>query len=215
MGIRSWWKSEVEEGVKRRAHLEEVRAKVLSGESGSKAGKVTTKAASKAAKEELSAAEKKIADATRKAVKEAEAKELKNVLSKIENPTLRYRIGRDGMWQALKDSGKKNAGKGALATLGIAAVVGLGALWARSRRNNARMEQEGAIEAGRAQLEAERAQMQMMQEQALAGPADGRAPNEWQSRVRPGASPQLAAQPSLTVSDAPVQDLNAPTPGRA
>lgn len=48
-----------------------------------------------------------------------------------------------------------------------------------------------------------------------AGPADGRTPNEWQNRVRPGAAPQVGAQPAMTAVDpASVQDLNTP-PSRA
>lgn len=50
-------------------------------------------------------------------------------------------------------------------------------------------------------------------EQALeAGPAEGRAPNEWQNRVRAGVAPQVAAQPTMTAVDpASVQNLNPPT----
>ncbi len=47
------------------------------------------------------------------------------------------------------------------------------------------------------------------------GPAEGRSPNEWQNRVRPGVAPQVGAQPAMTAVDqASVQDLNTP-PGRA
>lgn len=105
------------------------------------------------------------------------------------------------------------AKKGAIGAAIVGGVAALG-LWANSMRKSSARASQDALHTG--EMDALRAQQeQMMQQAALAaGPADGRAPNEWQTRVRPGSAPQVAVGPAMTAVPADqVQDLGAP--GRA
>lgn len=115
-------------------------------------------------------------------------------------------------------AGAKNTAKGVKAVAGqtkalwipAAIVAGVGALgMIASRMGGKRRYRPGQdLDRGEDDLAA-------LESSLPAGPAEGRAPNEWQNRVRPGAAPQVGAQPSMTAVDpASVQDLSTP-PGRA
>lgn len=178
------------------------------------AGKAHRDAAREAAEAIENAATAKIAE-TEKAVAEKVTEALKNktikgaekaaekrvnaALKAAGKPSLRYRLGQEGVFGVMK-GGAKKAGIAAAIVGGIAAL-GIAA------RSMAKNRSRVPANAGMADLDALEASMAPAAMET--GPADGRAPNEWQSKVRPGAAQQVAAQPAMTaVPEQSVQDLS-------
>ena len=101
-----------------------------------------------------------------------------------------------------KRAGKK-AGIAALVIGGVAAI-GVAASNMRKRRSKLPERDNSDLDAIAASIP----------DTLPAGPADGRAPDEWQSRVRPGAQPARGpVNPAMNVGP-DAQDLGAP-PSRA
>lgn len=99
----------------------------------------------------------------------------------------------------------RRAGIGAAVVGGIAA---LGIVASSLRRNNSRV----PVNNDMSDLDALEAGLPPLDTGASVGPADGRAPGEWQRRVRPDGPVIGPNQPSMTaVPSESVQDLNAPS----
>jgi hypothetical protein len=135
-----------------------------------------------------------VEEATHEAMKKRSSKIVGNIVEKELDHAFRPNI--------FKRAGKK-AG---IAALVIGGVAALGVAASNMRKNRGKLPPRDNSD-----LDALAASIP---DTLPAGPADGRAPDEWQSRVRPGAQPARGpVNPAMNVGP-DVQDLGAP-PSRA
>ncbi len=176
----------------------------LKGNHFRKAGALISKAEAKgtldALKKEAGELGKAVSAATGKGTLAAGEKSLEELLAGATRwQKFNYHLGNSGVYRFAKKTG--------LAAALVGGTVALGVIASRMGSKR-RYRPEDNIDQAQADLAALQASMPM-------GPADGRAPNEWQNKMRPGAAAQVAAQPAMTaVAPESVQDLGAPTPSR-